>query len=74
MSNQTVTALNISNNDIRRELLNNLAQVLKSNKVLTRLDMDCIATVKPKDVVNLINSCKVYNRTCLPPSSWRYSK
>ena len=77
VGNQTVTTLNISNNNFGRETMDNIAQVLKTNKALKKLQMDCILTVKPKDIVNFINSCKVYNKTlteltmtdtCMPAS------
>lgn len=63
VGNQTITSLNISNNNFSRETMDNIAQVLKTNKTLKILKMDCILTVKPKDIVNFVNSCKVYNRS-----------
>jgi Ran GTPase-activating protein (RanGAP) involved in mRNA processing and transport len=63
VGNQTITSLNISNNNFGRETMDNISQILKTNKVLKKLNMDCVLTVKPKDIANFINCCKVYNKT-----------
>lgn len=63
VGNQTITSLNISNNNFGRETMDNVAQIFKTNKVLKKLNMDCILIVKPKDIANFINCCKVYNKT-----------
>ena len=63
LGNQTITSLNVSNNNFGRETFDNLSQVMKTNKALKTLNLDCIFTVKPKDIVNFVNCCKVYNKS-----------